>query len=651
MRIAALAWSCAVLLAGCDPESPAFRPGDFFDPNAPGLWDTTVTEATRMRAVLLAAGDTSRELAAWERPASGAPLRPHRLRDRRAGEFRMEAYRGSIRCCVKRWSPREETWESLGNRCAELAGLEVPLVHKVAAEPETVSIGDEFLLTADILGGGGVVVSRLFLSGDPFPDLPAVVTDLNAGDPFPTGGRLNEAKAKLRIAAPGKHIVSVQPSQFGRTGPMAGALVVVLLDPPVVDAGEYPEAIAGTKIQLKAGISQRFGSVVKRQWFDPEGKEIGTDSVAEIEPTGTGRFPYLHRAVDDDGNVGQDTAWIEVIPDPEQARPGQPYAYADVQTRVPPSEAKSLRAVRNQGRGASWEWKAKGSYRVLFPGMILHDTAQEGMVSVTAISDKPVRCLPTAWSAHAPAAGDVEASIQCLDFAGDPQDADFSVLWMGPDTVAPRLAYAVSPAPTFPDGPQADRLGRNPAGDVSLFRGWFGQYSAIFRGLYAERASPGMALVQSLSATGAWCSLDGLKPEGPDVKCSIQCRAGAGGNVDARFAVLSLPPADSAFRYGYAIAPGPGMPGDPAPETAFSYNTGGKAQVSPLGAGRYTVAFPGLGAPRRPGNIQVTPYGPDVRATCVVEGWIATPEIRATVACFDPDGKPAEARFSILAVE
>lgn len=93
-----------------------------------------------------------------------------------------------------------------------------------------------------------------------------------------------------------------------------------------------------------------------------------------------------------------------------------------------------------------------GSYRVTFPGQVLGaDTVQ-----VTAVSGANVYCKVGNWSSG----GGVAVDVRCFNFAGDPQNSDFSVSYGRNIRGEPRNA--------LPTGTQGGFSVANAAGGVNL---------------------------------------------------------------------------------------------------------------------------------------------------------------------------------------
>lgn len=83
------------------------------------------------------------------------------------------------------------------------------------------------------------------------------------------------------------------------------------------------------------------------------------------------------------------------------------------------------------------------------------------------------------------------------------------------------------------------------------------------------------------------------------------------------------------------------------PNVLYSYNSSGKGvTVTPVSTGVYKVNLPGLKS-TGPTNAMVTAYGNS--GYCVMQNWDATTAtVQVRVRCYDKDGKPANARFTML---
>jgi hypothetical protein len=87
------------------------------------------------------------------------------------------------------------------------------------------------------------------------------------------------------------------------------------------------------------------------------------------------------------------------------------------------------------------------------------------------------------------------------------------------------------------------------------------------------------------------------------------------------------------------------------PEPVYSHNaSGGRIMISRGGVGVYTLRFVGFGGKGAGGgHVQVTAYGAGADQ-CKVASWgYAAPDFIVNVRCFQPNGAPADTRYTVLA--
>lgn len=122
----------------------------------------------------------------------------------------------------------------------------------------------------------------------------------------------------------------------------------------------------------------------------------------------------------------------------------------------------------------------------------------------------------------------------------------------------------------------------------------------------------------------------------------VRCTDASGALADSAFTILALKPPAAERRFSFAWADRPTEASyAPASQYAFAPEAAGGVLITRAGVGRYSVR---LGA--RTHHVQVSAYGAD-GAYCSVMGWST---VAANVACFSPTGAPADARFTVLAV-
>lgn len=111
---------------------------------------------------------------------------------------------------------------------------------------------------------------------------------------------------------------------------------------------------------------------------------------------------------------------------------------------------------------------------------------------------------------------------------------------------------------------------------------------------------------------------------------------------------LTAAPAAAAVRVGWVFAGQPDAAGPYVPDPARSFNSeGGTNTVAPVSTGVYAVTLPGLAEGAQPDNVQVGAV--NTNGYCMLGGWQAAgDDPTATVRCFDAQGVPANAAFSLL---
>ncbi|MBI1365722.1 MAG: hypothetical protein GC153_07155 [Alphaproteobacteria bacterium] len=109
------------------------------------------------------------------------------------------------------------------------------------------------------------------------------------------------------------------------------------------------------------------------------------------------------------------------------------------------------------------------------------------------------------------------------------------------------------------------------------------------------------------------------------------------------FAIAAISSA-SAADIAYALASSPGADSYPAPAD-YLFNAGQPAAITRSAVGRYHVAFGRVADAGA--NVQVSLYGDDT-GYCNVQSWGGG---GVNIACFDAAGRPANRRFSVLAIK
>jgi hypothetical protein len=181
------------------------------------------------------------------------------------------------------------------------------------------------------------------------------------------------------------------------------------------------------------------------------------------------------------------------------------------------------------------------------------------------------------------------------------------------------------------------RIGSNEAPEVRVQRNGVGQYTVSFGGAVLASAG-GNVQVSANSNDGEYCKVQSWGGGGAEVRCYST----SGRPADAAFSMLATRVNGRTPGIGYAWINAKSLT-RVSPD--YSYAEDGAVTVRRESPGVFRVSLPGTIAAG--GNVQVTAYGSDSNY-CNVRSWNSN---SAYVLCFNPDGQPVDASFSMLATD
>jgi hypothetical protein len=223
-----------------------------------------------------------------------------------------------------------------------------------------------------------------------------------------------------------------------------------------------------------------------------------------------------------------------------------------------------------------------------------------------------------------------------------PANAAFTVVVLGINSNA---VFAYAHQPTSTDYLAAAGGTWNPRGATRVFRLGMGEYKVVFSG-FAVAIPPGVAGHVQVNAVGtgkAHCTAADWDDEGtPDLNLIVQCHTPAGLPVDSKFTALFLLPSE---HVAYAFADRPTTASYTPNPVATSNPSGGAVTITRTGVGDYIVVWSGVDpAVVDGGTVHVTSAFTDstqCKATSLFDTGVM-------VHCFAPNGKPADAYYSVL---
>lgn len=331
---------------------------------------------------------------------------------------------------------------------------------------------------------------------------------------------------------------------------------------------------------------------------------------------------------------------------------GNRLAYLWAQTASPPLGTPyapdKQRNYNGLGLANQVRRTATGAYLVTLGGMAKGATGKETFI-VTAYAQTKVRCFIAGWG---DSGANLNVGIGCVDFAGVPVDARFSLLMVGENSLAGRLAFAWANDPTSPQyTPDPSYSWNAPGNPITIIAPGQGTYL-----LDLDVPGPGAGqdtyLVSAYGIPDAMCTLTGWVPGSGRV--GVACFDGTGTLSDRTFDVLKIEQGRPGMRLGYAVADQETRTTPYTPDPIHSFSTGGAITITRTQKGVYTVDFVGLQKPisTRTENVQVSPY--QLSGSCSVPAWPKTPSgngLRVWVVCRNPAGQVADMRFNVLVLE
>jgi hypothetical protein len=322
------------------------------------------------------------------------------------------------------------------------------------------------------------------------------------------------------------------------------------------------------------------------------------------------------------------------------------FAWAD-QASNPSYTPNAVYSVNPGGGAILAERFGVGDYRMTFTGFGATGSGT-GHVQVSAYGPDPRRCKLSGWS------GD-DVDVLCFDYAGNPADTRYSVIYFRPLAHRQGLSYTrLDQAPAYGGS-------YNPAASISYVDGAgpitarhqvnAGTVRIEFDGRTSTLDPAARPLSTAYGTSSDWCiplSSDGSKEY-------TYCYQADGTELnwdEMRHSTLFYRPPpgqfDSQFAYAWADEPTTALY-EPDADASFIQGNGAPIEISRSGTGVYAVSWPGMTATGSDGGtIAVSAHtggGGSADAHCEVTNWS---DESTAVACFDASGTPADSRFDIL---
>jgi microsomal dipeptidase-like Zn-dependent dipeptidase len=250
-----------------------------------------------------------------------------------------------------------------------------------------------------------------------------------------------------------------------------------------------------------------------------------------------------------------------------------------------------------------------------------------GNIQISAYGDTGRFCQIASWAET--------ANILCFNSDGRPADARFSLL---ATIAAPGdgVAYAWAGRPGEPEYNAASAYGMSPSGDIAIRRRGVGRYNVLLGASIAGVG--GHVQVSAYGPDPRQCRVAGWIAGLADIRCTDA----SGRPADSAFSILALNLDTDDRRFVYAWGNDPATVNyTPDRRYVHTPEVDSPVRITRRGTGRYQVP---LGA--RINQVQISAYGVDA-AYCNPVSWSMS---SVNVACFEPGGAPANARFTVLAV-
>jgi hypothetical protein len=381
-----------------------------------------------------------------------------------------------------------------------------------------------------------------------------------------------------------------------------------------------------------------------RTWRSSDPAAVSIDANGKMVGLIAGRKVTITAEVD--GTTG--SAAVSVASD--DARFG--YALADQPTVAGPYNPAAATRYNSGGGVIEVTRTGTGIYTVRFAGLG-RTPGQHDNVQVSAYNTVPAYCKPDVWDASGV---DLTVTVSCFTPNGAPLDSPFTVLALGAwalGKTAP-LAFAMSVADTGTVILDSSATARNSTGgDVIVGHVAEGHFAMALKGLESAWAARPVGIqVSPVGLGGRRCRLIAI--DATTAGLGIDCVTPGGALADASFSMLWLQGGRPTMRFGFAWADNLGATNDYSPNPGFRINSSGGAVTSrKTGAGQYRVVFAGLGRPAGGTETVLVSSFLFVDRVCDVTSWGNTGanDLFVTVACFQPNGAPADTQFSVLVIQ
>lgn len=325
-------------------------------------------------------------------------------------------------------------------------------------------------------------------------------------------------------------------------------------------------------------------------------------------------------------------------------RDDQRLGYAWANEAALASYTPSAGYARNSGGGAITITRSgTGSYAVRFAGLGRADGQREN-VQVTSYSELSF-CGIASWQTQA---ADLIANVLCFAPGGAAMDSRYTVMVTGARALTGRLGFVLADQSSA--GSYQPALRHNSANGASMVsRTSAGHYSVTFSGL-SRTSDTEIVMVTQVGSSTNRCAVDGWDFSG--VTVDITCTDRTGVATDAQFSLLVMSGGRAGQRTGFAWANNMTAT-DYTPVASYSLNSAGLAVTAHrTDTGVYQVTWEGLVKGSGTETVLVTAYGNRSRF-CRTSFWgmSTATAFQVTLACFDPSGAPADARFDIITVQ
>ncbi len=302
-----------------------------------------------------------------------------------------------------------------------------------------------------------------------------------------------------------------------------------------------------------------------------------------------------------------------------------------------------------KGLANSMTRTAVGTYVASFGGMAKGTAAnkRETFIVTPYGLFATTRCVVGGWF---DASANLNASVRCVNTAGAPADAQFTLLMVGSGSLPGRNAFAwASQSSTATYTPSALYSYTSSGGTMTLSRSSTGIYAADLAVPRPAGGRPETYLVSTYNDPDDQCTIGGWS-----TLASVFCysRVGGGALSDAQYDILTLTQGRPGRRAAFAFADNPHT-ASYTPSTFYSYSSsGGAISITRGSAGNYTVNFAGL--QKLTGHtetVMVSGYANGF-FSCRVNNWSTTGTgLAVSVSCVSVSGIPVDEFFTIAVLE